>query len=888
MKRFAGRTAALHVAFWQYDPWYRRAWFVWPQATAILLAGWLLADRAALPVGKWAKPADCSNASNPGCAATQRVMLSWVDEVSRPTIANQATVTVDRSAFRSSAAADQPKLSAALGAYYRREWARAVDILKSSTSADPNVQYVTALALLIPGTTDQVRDAQTLLRTAAAAGHRQAGGMLGRTLIVGSGGLPKDEAQGRRLIEDGAAAGDTYAMRLAAAGYLNREFSGAYDSVKAVDLVRKAADAGEPVAMAQLAYFIRTGRGGIARDDSKVLDYLRRSAEAGYLEAQFTLGRWATDRYEKRETEDPSEGIKWYERAYQRSYSSSSLVNLARAHRYARAMPWFDTKRSFELLQLCAPYAYSFCHYWLARAYHDGAGTPQDVVKAHAHYSIARQLGMQEASTSLQQLDGRLLPAAKSTATHLAESISANLKPVPSVIMLQSPEAESAAPSPWAAPQSPQPPQPAAGPSAPSQQSSADWTTCKGNDIDPAIAACTRLITSGITGTDLGLAYYFQGWNYNEKKQYQQAIAEYDKAIQLRANLASAHNNRGIAYKGLGNLEAALRDYDEAVQIDPSYALGYENRAYAHLLRNQLDEAMTDATASIRLNGKRARSYWIRAGAYEEKQQWTEVVADCTTAIGLDPKYSDCFDRRGYASYRLDKNDLALADFNESLRLHPQSSWTLMMRGNVRKEQQLFDVAIADYEEAIRQDPKNDLAYANRADAYYSKKQYALAVADATKSIEINSRRAFAFGVRGFALYELERFDEASTDLASATQLNPKWVKPRYWYAVAEARIEEKAYESCPKPGNRQPDANRTVGGLPVCMKGLEFATSLKELAEVIRLDPQYASAYAYRGYLYVKLQQRERGIAELRKALQIDQNHVFARDTLRSINVAP
>src|SRR4051794_1575162 len=110
MKRLVGRTAALHLAFWQYDPWYRRAWFIWPQATAILLAAWVLADRGALPIGKWAKPADCSKPSNPGCAATQRVMFSWADEVSRPMIANQVTVTVDRSAFRSSAAEDQPKL----------------------------------------------------------------------------------------------------------------------------------------------------------------------------------------------------------------------------------------------------------------------------------------------------------------------------------------------------------------------------------------------------------------------------------------------------------------------------------------------------------------------------------------------------------------------------------------------------------------------------------------------------------------------------------------------------------------------------------------------------------------------------------------------------------
>jgi tetratricopeptide (TPR) repeat protein len=885
MKSFAGRTAALHAAFWQYDPWYRRAWFVWPQATAILLAGWLIADRVALPIGKWAKPADCTNPSDPGCAATQRVMFGWADEVGKPTIANQATVTVDRSAFRSSAAGDQPKLSAALGAYYRGEWMRAIDTLKSATAADPNVQFVSALALLIPNTTDQVRDAQTLLRTAAAAGHRQAAVMLGRTLIVGWGGLPKDEQQGRKLIEDGVAAGDTYAMRLAAVGYLNREL-GTYDPAKAVELVRKAADAGEPVAMAQLAYFIRTGRGGLARDDTKVLDYLRRSAEAGYTDAQFTLARWVTERYANRETEDPSEGMKWYERAYQRGYSFPALVNLAYAHRFARATPWFDTKRSFALLELCAPYAYSFCHYWLANAYQAGAGTAQDLVKAYAHYTVAQQLGEPEASTALQQLDGFLLPAGKTAGTQLAQSISANLKPTPSFVSMQIPEAASAGPSPWAAPPSRQP---VAAPSAPSQQpaATADWTACKGNNADAAIAACTRLTASGIAGTDLGEAHYFKAWNLYLKKQYQQAIAEYDKTIQLRANLANAHNDRGIAYQALGNLDAAFRDYNEAVRTDPSYALGYENRAYIHLRRNQLDAAITDATTSIRLNSKRERAYWIRAGAYEEKEQWTEVISDCTTAIGLNPKYSGCFDRRGWAYYKLDKNDLALADFNESLRLEPQSTWTLVTRGNVRKDQLLYDLAIADYAEAIRQDPKSDFAYANRADAYFWKKQYPLAIADATKAIEINPRRWFALAVRGFTLYDTERLGEASADLALVTQLNPKWVKPRYFYAVAEARIEEKAYDSCPK-GNRRPNASTTVGGLPVCMKGLEFDTSLRELAEVIRLDPEYADAYAYRGYLYLKLRQRERGIADLRKALALDQSNAFARDTLRSINVAP
>jgi len=271
----------------------------------------------------------------------------------------------------------------------------------------------------------------------------------------------------------------------------------------------------------------------------------------------------------------------------------------------------------------------------------------------------------------------------------------------------------------------------------------------------------------------------------------------------------------------------------------------------------------------------------------------TEVEVTIPAHVDVDDlirerKFQDVFwpnQKAGQEAF--DKNDLALADFNESLRLEPQSTWTLVTRGNVRKDQLLYDLAIADYAEAIRQDPKSDFAYANRADAYFWKKQYPLAIADATKAIEINPRRWFALAVRGFTLYDTERLGEASADLALVTQLNPKWVKPRYFYAVAEARIEEKAYDSCPK-GNRRPNASTTVGGLPVCMKGLEFDTSLRELAEVIRLDPEYADAYAYRGYLYLKLRQRERGIADLRKALALDQSNAFARDTLRSINVAP
>ena len=443
-----GRMAALHIAFWQYDPWYRRAWLVWPQVTAMLLACWLLvgSETAVLPLGNWAKPADCTNASTPGCAATRRAAFYWDDEVARPTIANQATVVVDRSAFRNSAPDDQPKLAAALGAYYRYDWTKATDLLKSASATDPNVQYLTALALLVPNSTDQARNAQSLLREAAAGGHRQAGSVLGRLLFAGTAGLPKDEAAGRKLIDDGVAAGEPYAIRLAAAGYVGGEFGGTYDTVKAVDLLRRAADAGELVAMAQFAYCINTGRGGLTRDNAKAIDYLRRAADAGFDAAELTLARWFKDRYLSREGDELAESIKWYERSFRQGHTVVALAELAYVHRYARSAPWFDTKRSFEYFQLCATYKDAFCHFWLARAYHEGAGTARDYTQAYAHYVVAKELGRQDAAPDIQRLDDFLQPAVKTSAADLAKSISAGLKPMPRPIRLQTAETEAAGP----------------------------------------------------------------------------------------------------------------------------------------------------------------------------------------------------------------------------------------------------------------------------------------------------------------------------------------------------------------------------------------------------------------------------------------------------------
>ena len=53
--------------------------------------------------------------------------------------------------------------------------------------------------------------------------------------------------------------------------------------------------------------------------------------------------------------------------------------------------------------------------------------------------------------------------------------------------------------------------------------------------------------------------------------QLDEAIAHYQKALQIEPDSASAHNNLGLALAGRGQIDAALAHYRKALEIKPDY-----------------------------------------------------------------------------------------------------------------------------------------------------------------------------------------------------------------------------------------------------------------------------------------------------------------------------
>ncbi len=93
-----------------------------------------------------------------------------------------------------------------------------------------------------------------------------------------------------------------------------------------------------------------------------------------------------------------------------------------------------------------------------------------------------------------------------------------------------------------------------------------------------------------------------QGNRLTGQGRYDEAIEEYNKAIEMAPEDADAYNNRGFAYVQKGELDQAIADFDKAIELDPELAEAYNNRGYAYYLKGEVAKAVSDFEKCIELS----------------------------------------------------------------------------------------------------------------------------------------------------------------------------------------------------------------------------------------------------------------------------------------------
>ncbi|MFM2311154.1 MAG: hypothetical protein RLZZ04_430 [Cyanobacteriota bacterium] len=121
--------------------------------------------------------------------------------------------------------------------------------------------------------------------------------------------------------------------------------------------------------------------------------------------------------------------------------------------------------------------------------------------------------------------------------------------------------------------------------------------------------------------------------------EYTEAIASWDRALKINANLPEAWHNRGSALGRLGNYEAAIKSFQSALAIDPNNYQAWNDRAHALYQLENWTGAIESWSQAIKIMPGNHLFWYNRGCALEQIAKWSEAIASYEKALEIKPDF---------------------------------------------------------------------------------------------------------------------------------------------------------------------------------------------------------------------------------------------------------
>ncbi len=145
-----------------------------------------------------------------------------------------------------------------------------------------------------------------------------------------------------------------------------------------------------------------------------------------------------------------------------------------------------------------------------------------------------------------------------------------------------------------------------------------------------------------------------------ELGRYEEAIASYDKAIEIKPDDHLVWYNRGVALMNLGRNEEAIVSYDKAIKIKPDDYRVWNNQGYTFGKLDRYEEAIVSYDKAIKIKPDNHLHWNNRGVALRRLDRYEEAIASYDKAIKIKPDYHEAWYNRGDALFNLGRYEDAI------------------------------------------------------------------------------------------------------------------------------------------------------------------------------------------------------------------------------------
>lgn len=239
---------------------------------------------------------------------------------------------------------------------------------------------------------------------------------------------------------------------------------------------------------------------------------------------------------------------------------------------------------------------------------------------------------------------------------------------------------------------------------------------------------------------------------------------------------------RGSALAARRDFQPALADLSKAIELSPMEPEYYYQRANAYLAAGQADPALLDYDHVISLKQDFLPAYLPRAELKLARKDRAGAILDLDTVDRLASKQADLRLAAAEFDHRIERLPEAIEQYTLWIQNHPDDSRLPRALAGRCSSSALLDqnlaVAMNDCNTALRRTDKSDTGYphvlADRGLLRLRQGDYAKAIADFDDALALMPKNAGVMYARGVAESRLQKTSQSKTDLEAALQIAPK------------------------------------------------------------------------------------------------------------------
>jgi tetratricopeptide (TPR) repeat protein len=323
-------------------------------------------------------------------------------------------------------------------------------------------------------------------------------------------------------------------------------------------------------------------------------------------------------------------------------------------------------------------------------------------------------------------------------------------------------------------------------------------------DRERRVRGCTAIIDSGEGSmADRAGAFANRGWAYHEDGDYDRAIADYDRVLELTPDDVEIIRERGLAHLLAHHYEPAISDFSTSLAAEPDHAYASFLRGLAYERIGEFEKALADLQkAESRIDNESLHQDILKWIAKVEAE--LETIASGSVSGALVQLWNACS--------TVEQPDRAIAACTEIIadsakhKLEPpRPGWDLASahhkRGLAYLAKGYVDDALVDIDVTIKLAPDNAEAYVGRGILYYAKDELDRAIAAFDEAIRLVPDFAYAYLHRGFAYDDKGDTAKALEDLRMAARLVPRGDSIEKGALDRIADIKGRSRQALPKTG---------------------------------------------------------------------------------------